>query len=285
MASTAYSTWRTDKIEIEAGEMKDFAFFDTKPNLFYLQNPDEFPIYIGLDYIPNVSKFEFKIEKNSSDVFGRPLPCSHIYLLNPSSKKMLITLYSIADMFNIEVLKNLHVDLSNQKLNSNSIIAGFQVPLPKGDNKIGSVEIQPSTNHIGNVTLYDLGQNVSETLKSWTYTILSNIYKKVSNISDNNISTLSKSYTYKGTSSTKLSLGSKYNMKENSKFTLINDGSEDVNVEFINPNSNITMGNLLLKSGEKYSNIKWAYITGIMELSPVVNGHTFEVRFIVHGEV
>ena len=102
-----FSSWRTDIIEIEAKETKEFAFYDTKPNQFYLQNMNSTDIFISLSFLPTNKNYEYKIPQFSSDAFGRPLPTNYINIYNPSEKNITVTCFSVfEENFDISILKN-----------------------------------------------------------------------------------------------------------------------------------------------------------------------------------
>ena len=154
--SKNYSTWRRDDIEVRAGETKQFAFYDTKPNLFYIQNVNATDIYIGLQYLPTVDKYEFRIEQNSYDTVGRPLACQYINILNPSNNDIVVTVYSVSDVFEISILKNYALAISELTVDSKMEFKDG-VSLPTGNNLIGKVGINGSipagNNSIGKVEM------------------------------------------------------------------------------------------------------------------------------------
>ena len=76
------SSWRKQIIEVTKRTCKSYTFFDTKPNMIYVQNNSNFPIYISLDSIPTTEKYDFKIKSNSERCIGRPYGSQQIYILN-----------------------------------------------------------------------------------------------------------------------------------------------------------------------------------------------------------
>lgn len=155
-------TWREDKINcvpISKGGLTEHNFIDTKPNMFIVYNYTDMPIYIGISKIPYDKPLddtglklqpqgEFIAKPNSFTVFGRPIPCNKLYFYNISGSTIPLTLYSIADVFDINILKDFSANLNEVKLGdisveTDGIIKGFQtgVSLPAGENKIGKVEV------------------------------------------------------------------------------------------------------------------------------------------------
>lgn len=156
------STWRRDVIEIKAGSHYEYDFLDTKPNTFYLQNRGKSEIYVGITEIPAVNDYEFKIEPLSADVFGRPIGTNKLYLYNDSINDIVVTLYSYAGVFDINVLKQLAVTVAGGGSGSggtsfDGVITGFKtgVSLPSGSNLLGRVSIQNPT-EVGNWTNSDV---------------------------------------------------------------------------------------------------------------------------------
>lgn len=126
------SEWRANPIVIKGGEYYEQVFMDTAPNVFYLQNPYDAPIYISIGNIPTVERYEFEIKPKRADVCGRPLPTKRIYILNPSSEEMTVTLYSNYQVFDIGLLKDMYVEIDTSQFKYDGKITGFNagVSLP-----------------------------------------------------------------------------------------------------------------------------------------------------------
>lgn len=116
MARNVNITWRQQNVEIPANSVKDVFFLDTHPNAFYIANNNDTEIYISLTYTPTVDKYEVELKRNDRDTFGRPTPTNRMYILNPSSKQISVTVFSAEDMFDMALLKNFKVDIANSAL-------------------------------------------------------------------------------------------------------------------------------------------------------------------------
>lgn len=302
-----YSTWRRDDIEVKAGEIKDFAFYDTKPNLFYVQNANATDIYIGLQYIPNPNKYEFKIQENSYDTIGRPLPCNHIYILNPSNNDIIVTIYSVNDVFNISILKNYALAVDSITTQS-EISFKSGTSLPNGNNTIGKVDLNAGNKKIGSVSLengnntvgkIEMGTSMLSYYDNYIKSYLANIISALGTSGDistkineliglvnntvitrlNELERRKLSYQdfcqeITGTESTTITVGEKIT----NIMTIVNDGSSDILVKYFN-NSQIQQGSHILKSGEVFEDID---ITGCYAVQIVAktSGDKYKCRVI-----
>lgn len=135
------SSWREDNIVIEPHETYTLTFLDTNPNMFVIINPNVAMLKVSISSMPTTERFETKVEYNSTETFGRPTGTRYLYILNDSSKKISIKVFSIYGDFDISILKNLNVSLHELSIETSSILEGFAsgVSLPSGDNTIGKV--------------------------------------------------------------------------------------------------------------------------------------------------
>lgn len=154
--STA-SSWRYEQITVSGSALKTITFLDSTPNMFLIQNPNKTTLHIGLSAIPTLEKCEFKVNPNSSKPFGRPTPCSELYIRNCGTTDITISLFSYYGQFDMSILTNNDVDISGTELQTK--ITGLESPLPSGTNVIGKVGLSdplPSGNNIiGKVILSD----------------------------------------------------------------------------------------------------------------------------------
>lgn len=154
--STA-SSWRYEQITISGSALKTITFLDSSPNMFLIQNPNKTTLHIGLSAIPTLEKCEFKVNPNSTKPFGRPTPCSELYIRNCGTTDITISLFSYYGQFDMSILTNNDVDISSTELQTK--ITGLESPLPGGTNVIGKVGLSdplPSGNNIiGKVLLSD----------------------------------------------------------------------------------------------------------------------------------
>ena len=137
------SSWREDKITVSGGKVETLTFMDTKPNMFYIQNPNNVTLKVSIGKIPRPDSYEFKVDGNSTITLGRPTPTGQIYILNDGGAEATITVYSVQKEFDMNVLKNLAISVDNATFQSDGIVRGFQsgVKLPSGDNTIGRVVV------------------------------------------------------------------------------------------------------------------------------------------------
>lgn len=153
------ASWRQEEIKIHGNELKTVHFTDSKPNMFFLQNPNDVHLLLGITKMPSENSYEMRIEANNSITFGRPVPTTTINFLNPSNKDVTITLFSVYDKFDITVLQNSFFNYSVMRETAfDGIIKGFSngVSLPSGNNVIGKVEVEElpeGENVIGKVGL------------------------------------------------------------------------------------------------------------------------------------
>lgn len=152
--STANS-WRYEQITISASALKTITFMDSAPNMFLIQNSNKATLHVGLSAIPTLESCEFKVNPNSSKPFGRPTPCSELYIRNCSTVDITISLFSYYGTFDMSILTNNDVDISGTELQTK--ITGLEAPLPAGGNHIGSVNIvdglPAGNNKVGKVEL------------------------------------------------------------------------------------------------------------------------------------
>lgn len=154
------TSWRQEEITISGNALKTIHFSDTTPNMFYVQNTNDVYVLAGITKTPTETSYEYRVEKNTSMTFGRPVPTRSIHFLNPSNKDITITLFSIYDTFDINILKNTFFNMEEMgDFVYDGIIKGFSngVSLPSGTNKIGKVGIDGAiptgNNKIGKIDL------------------------------------------------------------------------------------------------------------------------------------
>ena len=112
------TSWRTQEVRLKPHESYDISFYDTKPNIFAVSNPNEATLKFGIGKMPTSEKYEYKIDYSSSDVFGRPIGTGHLYVLNDSSLDVSFTLFSVDTEFTPDILKgtNVKVNLDNAEM-------------------------------------------------------------------------------------------------------------------------------------------------------------------------
>lgn len=143
-SSRNVTSWRQQEITISGNALKTVTFPETSPNMFFIQNYNDVALFVGITRTPTEKSHEFRVEQNNSMSFGRPVPTSNIFILNPSNKDVTITLFSVLDTFDINVLKNTFIDMGViSSIAYDGIIHGYGngVSLPSGSNHIGGVDV------------------------------------------------------------------------------------------------------------------------------------------------
>ena len=139
------SSWRTLEVTLPAHGQRDIGFYDTNPNIFMVNNPNEATLKFGISKMPTTNKYEYKINYSSSDVFGRPTGTGHLYVLNDSSIEVSFTLFSITMDFDPAIMKGTNVLIDLDNLETRAIIAGvnegFKLPVDDAQTvaKLGEV--------------------------------------------------------------------------------------------------------------------------------------------------
>lgn len=109
--------WRVDEITMEGHEVYTQTFLGSmNPNIFILSNPSRSTLKIGISTLPRSDRFEFKVEPNSTECFGRPITTGQVSILNDSDQQIKVILFSMCDDFDPTILKNLNVILEGSQL-------------------------------------------------------------------------------------------------------------------------------------------------------------------------
>lgn len=137
------SSWREDNLAIDPHEVGVLDLLDTSPNMFVIVNPNKALLKCAISTIPTAGNYEFKVEYNCSEVFGRPTATRKLYILNDSEVKANIKIFSVNKEFDPTVLKNMNVNLKDYVLQTDTMIRGYAdgVSLPSGKNMIGYVSL------------------------------------------------------------------------------------------------------------------------------------------------
>lgn len=265
------ATWRQEEVTVKGNELKTVTFTDSKPNMFFVHNSNDVYLLVGITKTPSEKSYEWRIEKNNSQTFGRPVPTNVIHFLNPSNKDITITMFSVYDKFDINVLKNMMFtgDIVGDIVND-GIIKGFLsgVSLPSGTNTIGAVHVasmptlSAGSNHIGEVSLdsesVELLQAISEKLTPTATTDL---------------------LFYEETVTTEINFANEDFVPNHMNY-ISNDGETDISVTLIiGDNSRI----FTLKTGEVFSDVQ-ASFTGF-KIEPKNDGEEicFRAMFSARG--
>lgn len=119
--------WQKQMLHLTPG-VNEVYFNDTRPNAFFIINPNNTYLFFSIYGIPSQTRFDYRIRPNSTDAFGRPLPASRLYVYNPKDVGIDIELYSDEQPFNMSLLKALNLDLDDEtidKLKFDGIVKGW----------------------------------------------------------------------------------------------------------------------------------------------------------------
>ena len=104
------STWRKENVECKKGNVTTLWFKDTQPNIMFVQNDSDQPIYISIDHIPTRKDYAFNVKPHNSRLIARPYKTGQIYVLNDGGLDASITVWSIYDTFRPEMLQDFTTD-------------------------------------------------------------------------------------------------------------------------------------------------------------------------------
>lgn len=208
--ATNFSNWRCVAKILEPG-LNEITFLDTRPNVFFIINNNPTYLYAGLESIPNNIKYEHLIKPNDTDIMGRPIPVSRIYIFNPKNIALTVKIFSDYTHFDIGLLKTIYARMDDEQLETikyDGIIKGWQTPdvvntfITNYDDLIEPINenIDNNTNIIYMlmddfknsiqdkiIDLIDVNINASNNICTafvGTNRILSNINKSITNLTD-----------------------------------------------------------------------------------------------------
>ena len=167
------SSWRKEEIKIKQHELYTLNYRDTMPNIFVVVNPNVAVLKIGITNLPRTDSFEFKVDYNSTETVGRPIGTHNLYILNDSSKDVTVTVFSIEQEFDPQILKNLNVNLQDYEIQTSAVISGFKagVAMPiESEVKDNQQEIISSLANLKSVHLGNLQTAINALLKENTFT-------------------------------------------------------------------------------------------------------------------
>lgn len=181
------SSWRKDEVTIDPHEIYTVNFRDTHPNVFIIQNANAATLRVGISNLPRSNSYEFSIDKNTTEVVGRPIGTNNLYILNDSSINVKILVFSIEKDFDPQILKNMSVSIDAGTIETSGVISGFAegVTLPVTsptildelitvenlifNNNTGTQDILSSLTNFKEVHMAALNQCIKETLQETTF--------------------------------------------------------------------------------------------------------------------
>lgn len=147
-------TWTSTVVEINPGAYSEMVMTNGKANIFMATNASDEDIYIGLGEIPRIDSYEKVLKRNSTDVFGRPVPVSRVYFLNLSATVVSLRVwYSWDEEFDYTLLKSMTVNLEGAALDAikfDGIIQGFKTGVSLAVTNAAFSQIQTNTSNTAN---------------------------------------------------------------------------------------------------------------------------------------
>lgn len=303
------SSWREDNISIDPHEVGVLDLLDTAPNMFVIVNPNKALLKCAISTIPTVSNYEFKVEYNCSEVFGRPTATRKLYILNDSEVKASIKIFSVNKEFDPTVLKNMNVNLKDYEIQTDTQIRGFAegVSLPSGKNMIGYVSLSDSDknllNNLPNIlsrtnTIDEKATTISSHLNNVKMALMGtanpteyiNLYYLLNDVIAQNITEIKNkinpdvirsNYGFHGTNATTYHTDSLGEGEKYFKFDFItNDSEKDVYINLTL--SDGTSKRIVLKTNETINHLELRNVksfTIILEDQTTINN---AIRFVYH---
>lgn len=171
LLATKQSTWRQTTIDINPGVVNEYVFQDTKPNHVMLHNLGVGKVYLGITLIPSPVLYDMQVLSYSENLYAQEIGFTRIQLYNDGTDPQRIKITSFEHDFNPTTIKPTTTGITAGEGGTGggtgeSIITGFSVPLPSGNNNIGRVivteqppvdmvidTLPPGTNLIGRVNV------------------------------------------------------------------------------------------------------------------------------------
>lgn len=136
MSDNINTKWRVSIVDIPPNSVKDILFANHKPNAFYIANNNNADLYISLTHTPTKTQHDLRLKRYDSDVFGRPIPTTAMYILNDSNEQVSVSVYSAENMFDMSVLKNFNVAIEESTLEAiaydgviRGVASGVKIPV------------------------------------------------------------------------------------------------------------------------------------------------------------
>lgn len=154
-----YNNLTRKSVVIPAYSVATVEYNDSMPNYYRVMNMGEGKLYCGTSAIPTANRFEFSVGPHKIKLYTEPSRRNNLYIYNPSGSEVGVVIVSFEAEFDPATLAlaDLEFDMTTQIVQSESVITGFNQPLPAGSNKIGNVGVTGAlpagSNNIGKVTV------------------------------------------------------------------------------------------------------------------------------------
>lgn len=136
-----------NQVTIKSKSTESVSFNGANPNYYKITNGGQDNVYLGVSMTPTKKFYDMCIPSGSSKLFVDAYGHDHVYIFNPSMEDapLIITSFSAPFEPSVLALSEIGTDFSDIVINSNTLITGFEAPLPHGDNVIGKVKHDDET--------------------------------------------------------------------------------------------------------------------------------------------
>ncbi|MBE7054400.1 MAG: hypothetical protein E7391_09075 [Ruminococcaceae bacterium] len=230
-----------DRYTIKANSVQTINFLGARPNYFKITNGGNSDLYLGTDLTPSKDFFDMKIPSASSMLHVEPYGRDNIYIYNPSMEDANIIITSFEAEFNpvVLALSDTGTDFSTIEINSNSVITGFETPLPSGNNVIGKVNLNDDIGgKIGNL---NSNSNVIQSNTNSIKEQLISLNEKVEKLKSNSIKIIKNFDNIPAMSNTTINIPEGYYI---GYLGIFEDGMEsNVNIEYYSHTGEVLITN------------------------------------------
>lgn len=127
---------------IPANSIKTINYSDVDPNYFHIQNNGGSAIYFSTHGIPTTHIYDMKIDGGSISTFTDPYPQSEVYIFNPYDNPVNVIITSFRAPFDPVVLASMNKQFTvGGSIETDGIVKSFDCQLPAGTNHLGKVEV------------------------------------------------------------------------------------------------------------------------------------------------
>lgn len=140
--SKSYTGMKVQRLKVPAYKIGVFDFTAPAPNYFRVQNRGEGRVFCSTSGYPTANMYDFSVSGEKAKLFAQPFPCGRLYILNPTGNEVEVVCTSFSAEFDplALALSELEIEIPD-RVESTSVITGFNSALPTGNNKIGSVDV------------------------------------------------------------------------------------------------------------------------------------------------
>lgn len=142
MSERTYTGLKVHRMSIPPYTVGTIDFPIPNPNYFRVQNRGTNKVFCSTSGYPTEHLYDFSISEEKAKLYAQPFTSSRLYVFNPSGDEVEVVCTSFAAAFDplALALAELAIEMPD-KVESTSVISGFNAALPTGNNKIGGVEV------------------------------------------------------------------------------------------------------------------------------------------------